>query len=206
MLFHSRILSHSRANHCQRTRAHRLHRRTCRPASTPPLSRRWSRGVQRWKQDPPLCGRSLPSRRSREPPDGLQYDKRTRAPITKTLRKYSELFYKSPAPRLLTTFCGFSPKCGEEEWNCPSADSQRCRYTVVTERAGSEGSPPLSRKCRYVLGAGPGPGRLQVGVGGWVSDYSAATCRGPYRPAVVSYAFLVDGYITPSLCDPPITG
>ena len=38
----------------------------------------------------------LSSRAPREPPDGLQYDKRNRAPITKALRKYSELLYKSP--------------------------------------------------------------------------------------------------------------
>ena len=30
------------------------------------------------------------------PPDELQYDKRNRTPITKALRKYSELLYKSP--------------------------------------------------------------------------------------------------------------
>ena len=38
----------------------------------------------------------LSSRAPREPPDGLQYDKRNRTPITKALRKYSELLYKSP--------------------------------------------------------------------------------------------------------------
>ena len=78
-----------------------------------------------------------------EPPPGLQYNKRNRIPIARTLRNGSESLYRSATPRVFTCFGGACPKCGEVERNRPSAGPQRCRYVVVTEGAGSEGFPPL---------------------------------------------------------------
>ena len=121
----------------------------------------------------------------------------------------SRIPYKSAAPRVLTCFGDFCPKCVEAEWNFPSADSQGLSVVVTQPLRKGRRARALYAPCPGSVAVcsewGTRPARLRVGVGGWVSGHSVTECREPDRPAVVSYTFSLDDYITPSLCDPPIT-
>ena len=98
------------------------------------------------------------------PPDGLQYDKRNRAPITKALRKYSELLYKSPRLGYLPVLVIFAQNVAR--WN--GISHRLILGTAVT--------PPLrkgrgARALPLCLGSAAirsernsGPAGLQVGV------------------------------------------